>query len=264
MPALPIRNGGLMALIAQAMSGAPRQLPAQVPGYDPSVVNYPTIDIPDSYAPETPTYTEPKQEPVPIPGDPGISRSMPATSEVANKKRRGLLGSIGHVLGNVFMPEPDSLYAAALRGGIWDAKANQAKYKADVARSDTEAQMADAKLRNFITKGEYQIAGNNVVHFPPGGGQPEIITPPATQGEKERLIARWQSMDEGDPAKQLIEDMLRGTSSDPAIQSREEIARIRAGATTGAARIRAANSGGSKSTSGRAGVKLPAGSVIIQ
>lgn len=193
------------------------------------------IEIADSYNPH---YGE-KSEPVPIPGDPGISRSVSPTSEVATKKRRGLLGSIGHALGSVFMPEADSLYAAALRGGIWDAKANQAKYKADVDRTAIDTEMANAKLKNFLTKGEYQIAGNNVVHYPPGGGAPEIIAAPATPTEKERLIDRWRSIDDSDPAKQLIDDMLRGYNSEAAQEGRENVARIRAGATTTSARIRA-------------------------
>lgn len=186
--------------------------------------------------------TEPRTEPVPVPGSAGPSQSVPAGSQLAHRKRRGLLGSIGHILGQVFMPEPDSLYAAALRGGIYDAKANQAKYKAEAEHEAILNEMDRAKLKNYITKGEYQIAGNNVVHFPADGGDAQIIAPPATPSEKERLIDAWRR--EADPeVKTLMERMLLGASSDEVLQNRADVARTRAGATTGAAQIRANSSG---------------------
>lgn len=184
----------------------------------------------DPLAPEAP------KQAVPIPGDPGISSNVTASSPVASKKRGGILGA----LESVFMPDPDSRWAAALRGGIWDAKANQAAYKAGVAKQQTDQAMSEAKLKNFLTKGEYQIAGNNVIHFPPDGGEPEIIAPPATKSEKERLIDRWSAMDDADPAKQLIERMLEGANADDVLQSKERQASTRAGATVQSARIRSA------------------------
>lgn len=202
------------------------------------------IEVADSYDPRMlPTsVSERPTEPIPVQNAPGMSVSEPAALVPPTKKKRGLLGSIGKVLENVFMPEPDSLYAAALRGGIWDAKANQQAYRSAVAKEDVDLQMANAKLKNLLTKGEYQIAGNNVIHFPADGGEPRVITPPATMGEKERLIDAWRK--ESDPeVKQLMERMLLGANSDEVLANREAVAETRAGATTSSARIRAAATG---------------------
>lgn len=220
---------------------------------------YPVIEIPDSYDPRYPSYRvdgtpgsydprylptnvpERPSEPAPIQGLPSMSVSQPSTSVPPDKKKRGLLGSIGHVLGQVFAPDPTTLYGAAMNNpnGIWGARGAQQAYRQAQEKGDLDTALTRAKLQNFLTKGEYQIAGNNVIHFPPGGGEPEIITPPATQSEKERLIDRWSKMDDTDPAKQLIEDMLRGSNAEPVLENRENVARIRAGATTNSARIRA-------------------------
>lgn len=189
-----------------------------------------------------PLAPEPPKQPVPIPGDPGPSTSVPSASPVAAHKRGGILGA----LASVFMPEPDSLWAGALRGGIWDAKTNQAEYKRKAASQNIDTQMAQAKLKNLLTKGEYQIAGNNVIHFPVDGGTPEVISPPATPGEHERLIDAWRN--EADPkVKDLMERMLlKGDAPQVIIakgENADRTARIHAGATTGAATIRANSSG---------------------
>jgi hypothetical protein len=204
-----------------------------------------------------PLAPEPIKQPVPIPNDPGPSVSTASASPIATHKRGGILGGIGRILENVFMPEPDSRYAAALRGGIWDAKANQAAYKAEATKQATDNAMAQAKLKNLLTKGEYQIAGNNVIHFPPDGGAPEVITPPATPSEHERLIDRWSKMDDADPAKELIHQMLLGQGAPEVLQSRERQAATRAAATTSSARIRA-------STKPSAASKPPAGFILDQ
>lgn len=193
-------------------------------------------DIPGSFDPH---YEATKNLPVPIPGDAGPSQNVPATSPVAKKKRGGVLGAIGGLLENIFMPEPDSLYAAALRGGIWDAKANRDKYRSEAAMDEIAKQEANLKLHQMMTNGEYKVVGNNVAHFPSNGGPPEIIAPPQTPGEKERLIDRWSKMDANDPAKELIERMLLGGNSDEVLANRESTAQIRARATTGSAQIRA-------------------------
>jgi hypothetical protein len=200
---------------------------------------------PDPLAPLPNTALAPEQptQPVPVPGDLGPSASTPAASPVASRKRGGLLGGIGRILENVFMPEADSRYAAALRGGIWDAKANQALYKQEQAKGAADTAMAQAKLKNLLTKGEYQIVGNNVIHFPADGTAPEMITPPTTPSEHERLIDKWRSMDDSDPSKKLIERLLLGANAPDVLETKgtaaERAARIRAGATTGAATIRA-------------------------
>ncbi len=209
----------------------------------------PLAPLPDpNLAPEPPT------QPVPIPGDPGMSASAPAASKVASKKRGGILGA----LESVFMPDPDTLWAAALRGGVWDAKSNREQYRQQAQANDINTQMAQAKLKNLLTKGEYQIAGNNVVHFPADGGEPVLISPPATQGEKERLIDAWRR--EADPqVKDLMERLLLGGNSDPALQSKERAAGIRAGATVQSARIRSAATGSKKSSTA---AKPPAGFIL--
>lgn len=236
----------------------PEQPWASYPGFDPSAMGYPTIEIPDSYNPQYGQQTEP----VPIPGDPGMSQSQSPTAPVTQHKKRGLLGSIAHALGSVFMPKPDSLWAAALRGGIYDARANRDLYRRQTAADDIALQTANEKLKNLKTKGEYQIAGNNVVHITPDGNV-ELITPPATPTEKERLIDRWRSMDDSDPAKELIRRMLLGSGSDEVLQSRERVAGTSASARIKSAGISAAarRAGGS---GGQRGVKLPAGAVIIK
>lgn len=237
------------------------QTPEEGGGY-PMAYGSGVIEIPDSYNPNYQLPPERPTEPVPVQGSGAASVSMPKAEVPPTKKKRGLLGSIGNLLENVFMPEPDSLYAAALRGGIWDAKANQRAYRQQMELDDIKRQEANAKLRNLLTKGEYQIAGNNIVHFPPDGGQPVVLTPPATPGEKERLIDAWRK--EEDPqVKSLMERMLLGANSDPVLQSREQTARIRAGATTDAARIRASSSGKGGAPA-RSGVRLPAGAVVLK
>jgi hypothetical protein len=193
-------------------------------------------DIPGSFDPH---YVSNVTEPVPVPGDAGPSRSMSPNAPIAVHKKRGILGTIGHILGQVFMPDPHTLWAGALRDGLVNAKESQARYNSDETKATIANEMANAKLKNFLTKGEYQIAGNNVIHFPPDGGSPEVITPPTTPSEHERLIDKWRSMDDSDPAKKLIERMLLGGSSDEVLQNREAVARTRASATTGAANIRA-------------------------
>ena len=188
-----------------------------------------------------PLAPEPVKDTAPVNADAGPSMPVSAGDAKAAKRRGGLLGA----LESVFMPEPDSLYAAALRGGIWDAKGNQQAYKTAQRKAAIEESMAQAKLKNLLTKGEYQIAGNNIVHFPADGGEPQIITPPQNDSEKERLIDAWQNAQ--DPQlKNLLERMLLGANSDDVLTSKANsaaaTARIRAGATTGAAQIRARNS----------------------
>lgn len=190
----------------------------------------PLAPLPD-VAPERPT------QPTPIPGDPGPSTSLPAASPMTSHKRGGILGA----LASVFMPDPGSLWAAALRGGVFNARENQADYRAQQAKQALDLQMTQAKLKQFLTKGEYQIAGNNLIHIPADGGQPEIITPPATPSEHERLLQAWRT--ETNPeAKEMMRRMLLGANAPDVIQTKqqgaERVARIRAGATTTSARIR--------------------------
>lgn len=201
-----------------------------------------------------PLAPEPIKDTAPIPGDPGPSASMPATAPVAAKKRGGILGA----LESVFMPDPDSRWAAALRGGIWDAKANQAAYKEKVATDAIARQTANAKLRQLLTKGEYQIVGNNVLHIPTDGSPAEIITAPRTPGEKETLLQMWKDEPDGTKFKQLLESILAGANSTEALASQERRAATRAGATVQAARVRSSATGKTNSS------KLPTGFILDQ
>lgn len=191
--------------------------------------------------PVNPLAPERPKETAPVTPDAGPSTPVPAASQAAAKKRGGILGSIGRVLEAVFAPDPGSLYGAAMNNpnGIWGAKGAQAAYRQAQQKGELENQMTQAKLKNFLTKGEYQVVGNNVFHFPPDGGEPVIITPPRTLTDKETLLERWQGLQDGDPAKELIERMLTGANSDAALASRERQASTRAGATVSSARIRA-------------------------
>lgn len=188
----------------------------------------------DPLAPLNPMSPEPMAQTVPDPGNPGPSIAMPAASPVASKKRGGLLGA----LESVFMPDPDSRWAAALRGGIWDAKANQQTYKNEQYNNALKTMETEAKLKNLLTKGEYQVVGNNVFHIKPDGST-EMIAPPATKSDKIQLFEKWQSMGDNDPAKELLERMLAGANADEVLANKIKQARIRAGATTGSAQIRA-------------------------
>lgn len=197
---------------------------------------------PERYYGRDPLAPEPVKDTAPVVNDPGPSTPIPAAAPAAAKKRGGLLGA----LESVFMPDADSRYAAALRGGIWDAKANQQLYKEGQAKQAVDLETANVKLKNLMTKGEFTVVGNNVFHVAPDGTH-EMITAPATKTEHMLLLDQWRGMDDSDPAKKLIERMLTGANSDDVLAARAaaaaETARIRAGATTGAATIRAQSTG---------------------
>lgn len=247
------------ASIIQKIQQLAQNAPVNYPGYDAQAADYPTIEIPDSYNPSpqgvpnipesyAPQYGQ-QTEPVPMENSPGPSVPTAPTSEPATHKKRGLLGSIGHVLGNVFMPEPDSLYAAALRGGIWDAKANQQDYRYHQNAQELAQRKAELDFQRYATAGEFKVVGNNILHIKPDGTH-ELITPPQNPGDKERMFAMWQQMSPG-PEKDMLARMLLGANSDPALSSRERIAGTRAGATLGSARIRASASGKGGSSGGQ-------------
>jgi hypothetical protein len=181
----------------------------------------------DPLAPERP------KMPIPIPNDPGMSANAAAASPVASKKRGGILGA----LESVFMPDPGSRWAGALRDGLFNAKESQRNYLEDQISKQLNLQTANAKLKQLMSGGEYRIVGNNVLHIKNDGGY-ELISPPQNEGDKIKLYERWVAEPPG-PGKDILERMLLGTNSDEAMRNREQVARTRAGATTGAARIRA-------------------------
>lgn len=206
------------------------------------------IEIPDSYNPRYGTnmggdvngpmvYTNQTTEPVPQDSSPAPSQPASPTME-APRKKRGLLNSIGHILGDVFMPNPDSLYAGALRDGIWNARESRENYRYASNAKELEARTNAYKFQQLTQNGEYKVVGNNVFHIKPDGTY-DVISAPTTS-DKERMFQQWQAMPEG-PDKEMLSRVLLGANSDTAFGSRETIARIRANATTRAAGIRAAN-----------------------
>lgn len=192
---------------------------------------YPVVNGVDPLAPERPAM------PAPLPG-PAPSTNVAAASPAASHKRGGILGA----LESVFMPDPGSRWAGALRDGMFNAKESQMNYLESQATKQLDLATANEKLKRLRTQGEFQIVGNNVFHIKPDGSH-ELITPPTTPTEHERLIDRWRTLDESDPAKKLIYQMLLGANNPDTVAARsaenEKIARIRAGATTGSATIRA-------------------------
>lgn len=207
----------------------------------------PELDIPDSYDPrfagaepmqQTP---EPDKLNVPVPG-PGPSAPVTAGKVPAEGRRRR--GGVMGFLGDVFMPEPDSLWAGALRGGLVNARESQAQYRqgqADAeqtrATAGIERQRAEVGLKRLLTQGDYQIMGNSLVHFPAGGGPPVITAAPQNPGETERLIDRWRSTPPG-PERELIERAIRGVQYTPEVISAQGAARERAAAAGAGARER--------------------------
>jgi hypothetical protein len=233
---------------------------------------YPLIEIPDSYNPYA--NTEPPRLTAPIQGSAGASVTQPAVVAQRSSptetvpKKKSLLGKIGSVLEAAFMPEPDSLYAAALRGGIWDAKANRQEYLHQQELKDIERSSANKELMDKMNKPQYKVVGNNVLVTPPDGGEAYLMAPPKTPSEFETLSAKWQSLDEGDPLKKLIEGYLLKANAQYVLENKaataRDVAGTRAGATTGAARIRASTPRAGSIGSTQKGVKLPSGAVIIR
>jgi len=187
-----------------------------------------------------------------------------APEAVAQKKKRGILGAIGGLLEGAFMPEPDSLYAAALRGGIWDAKANQKAYKQQQETLDLERSAANYELKQKMTQPQYKVFGNSILVTPPGGGEAYIMQPPRTESEFEALSKKWSSLDDGDPLKKLIEGYLLKSNATYVLESKagtaKDVARTRAGATTGAAQIRA----NAPPKTGKPALALPPGAVVVK
>lgn len=211
-------------------------------GTDTMAVNsslYPVVNGVDPLAPE------PVQQPVPIAASAGPSVNVPSASPVATKKRGGILGA----LESVFMPDPGSQWAGALRDGLTNAKESQQLYREQQQQKALDLATANIKLKNLMTKGEYQVVGNNVVHyFPAGQTGPdgkgyELITPPSGMDDKIKYAGVIANMPEG-PAKELMKSVLLGNyGNTPEGAAAHEAATVaaakaRAGATIQAARIR--------------------------
>ena len=200
----------------------------------------PPVD--EGYYPLAP---EPQTMPVPVPGSPAPSMNTTAAGKLATKKRGGILGA----LESVFMPDPSSRWAGALRDGLFNAKESQQNYVEGQAGKMLDLKMANEKLQQLQQHGQYQVVGNNVFHVKPDGTT-EMISGPSPTDDKMSLIEKWQqrhAADPHDPTLPLIEALIFGGANTPeAIAAKqanaERVARIRAGATVTAARTRATTS----------------------
>lgn len=213
---------------------------------------------------------EPNRVSAPVTPDAGPSLPVPASAAPRMTKRRG--GVLG-ALESIFMPEPGSLWASALRNGIWDAKAGRQAYQQDQAKTalsmDTQrAQNAKtlADARTAEMRSRYGIAGNNVVDYGDGTAPPTIIQAPTTPTENERLIDKWRSTPPG-PERDLIERAIRGYQYTPPVINAQADARTRTGVTVAAARgaearRTKATPGASSSRSSAKASKPPAGFIL--
>lgn len=198
---------------------------------------YPVVNGVDPLAPETPT------TPVPVANSASPSIALPAASPAVAKKRGGILSA----LESVFMPDPSSRWAGALRDGFFNARESQQNYIEDQAAKMLNLQMANQKLKQLQQHGEYQVVGNNVFHIKPDGST-EMITGPSAVDDKTKLIDLWQARkaaNPNDPTLPLLEGIIFGNNyantpegQAAANASREAAARAHAAATVTAARIR--------------------------
>lgn len=218
-------------------------------GADQMQSRYPVVNGVDPLAPERPAM------PAPLPG-PAASVNVAAASPVASHKRGGILGA----LESVFMPDPGTRWAGALRDGLFNAKESQQNYLEGQAKKMLDLQTANQKLKALQQRGEYApLGGNAVIHYFPLGqtgpdGKPyELISTPTSTDDKTKLVDVWKARREAnpnDPTLPLLEGIIfgGGYGSTPegvaaTNASRETAARARANATLGAARIRGANAG---------------------
>jgi hypothetical protein len=218
---------------------------------------YPVVNGIDPLAPEPPAM------PVPAQASLAPSANVPAASPVAAHKRGGILGA----LESVFMPDPGSRWAGALRSGLFNAKESQQNYIEDQAAKMLQLQTANQKLKQLQQHGEYQVVGNNIFHVKPDGTTEMISGPTATE-DKTKLIDIWNARrqaDPNDPTLPLLEGIIFGgdyahtpEGSAATNASREAAARARANATLGAARIR-----GPAATSINVLPALPPGAKVI-
>lgn len=245
-----------MGILDLIMSGGKlAQMPGIVSGFGGGTFNLDGSQVP-----------EPNRVTAPVTPDAGPSMAVPASAAPhLTKKRGGLLGA----LESIFMPQADSLWASALRNGIYDAHAGQDAYrqgvadnslKADSARA--EATLKNAQAQRELAKPDWQIAGNNVVTKGPDG-QPQIIAPPQAPTETMQLIELFrkrQAANPNDPTLPLISRAIKGYQyTDPVIQAQ---AAARTGTAVAAANARGAQARMTKRTPGAGSAKtssIPSG-----
>ena len=234
-------NGG------QHPNAAAYRYQAKVGDFDNSGANnmavnpslYPVVNGVDPLAPEPP------QQPVPIGASAGPSVPVPSASPIAAKKRGGILGT----LEDIFMPNPDSQWAGALRDGLTNAKESQQNYREQQQAKALDLATANVKLRRMIQQGEFTVVGNNVLHTKPDGTY-EMISGPSSLDDKTKLIDLWnqrRDANPNDPTLPLLESIIEGSyaNTPEAIAAKNATtiaaAKVRAGGTVTAARIRGPN-----------------------
>lgn len=218
---------------------------------------YPVVNNYDPLAPEPP------RMPAPIPESLAPSANVAAASPMASHKRGGILGA----LESVFMPDPGTRWAGALRDGLFNAKESQQNYLTGQASKLLQLQEANAKLKRLQQQGEFTVVGNNVFHVKPDGTH-ELISGPTSADDKLKLVDLWKQRRDAnpqDPTLPLLEGLIFGgdygrtpEGSAATNTSREAAARARANATLGAARIR-----GPAGTSINVLPALPPGAKVI-
>lgn len=188
-------------------------------------------EITDSYDPRYATAEAPMdQSPEPVKVPEAGANLPPIAAATAQRHRGGLLG----LLGRIVMPEPDTLWAGALRDGLFNARESQANYRAGQSTSA----LTQAHLRNTVNaetrtaklegaNGTYQVAGNNLVHHRPDGTA-EIITAPQQPSETERLLQMLFNPATPPEHRAVIERVLRGFQYTPEVIQQQGEQRTRA------------------------------------
>lgn len=192
---------------------------------------------------------------------PVSEQPAPRADAATPHKRGGVLGA----LKSVFMPDAGSFMYAALNNpnGLWGARGAQQEYQQAQATNALNTQMAQLKLDQLRTKGEYQIVGNNVFHIKPDGTT-EMISAPAQPTETQRLIDQWRATPPG-PEKDLIERAIRGYQYTPGVINAQANARQRvqaAGIAQRGAEARKTKATPGASSGGSGGAKLPTGFIL--
>ena len=232
-------------------------------------VGDPFQQLVQQYVQQNPQAPEPNRVTAPVTPDAGPSTAVPASlaPRLTKKKRGGVLGA----LESVFMPEPETLWASALRNGVFDAKAGQQAYQQGQTNAQINAQQAAAATRKtnaeatrLERQGNYTVVGNNVLDNTTG----QFMPVPTTPTENERLIETWRARraaNPNDPTLPLIERAVRGYQyTDPVIQA-QAAARTNTGVAV--ARERGAQARATKRTAGAGGggskvAKPPAGFIL--
>lgn len=248
----------LLSLIAAAARGGQVTPPALTP----DMQNTPTFNamVADFNAqhPATPPATaqtpEPQQVTAPLP-DAGPSAPVPASA--APTHHGGILGA----LKSVFMPQADSLWAGALRDGIWNAHASQDAYRQNQGMAAIKGQQALVDLqtaRDKALKGDViTTPTGSITRIKPDGTLEKLYEPPQKQGETLDLIDKWHAArDAGDATTMaLLERAIKGFQYTPGVIADQGAARTATGVAIQRARPKPVGRAA-------AGAKIPGGYIL--